>query len=220
MVWISALTLISVAAALVYGLRATHAPSSPGRTLLKASAVGGLTGIAALSGAPGLLTLALALGTLGDICLSRRGEAAFLTGLSAFLLGHLAYVGLLAGHGVGLHAFGPWRGGAAITLVVAAWLILARLMPHLGPMRLPVLVYGAVIVCMGLAALTLPSSWPIVLAMLGAAAFIASDAILGFELFTPKPATPPRWPATVLWFLYWAGQALILLAFTLQPGGA
>ena len=81
-------------------------------------------------------------------------------------------------------------------------------------LRIPVLIYVLVIVVMGVCAFNLPAEWPFVLAILGAVMFIASDAILGFEVFVFKDAVDPRYaPAILLWFLYWGGQLLILITF-------
>ena len=68
-----------------------------------------------------LLTLALILGTIGDAFLAWHGPRNFLGGLGAFLLGHLAYVGLLTGvsGGLGLLTQEPWRMGLVVGLVVA-----------------------------------------------------------------------------------------------------
>lgn len=207
------LCAISFLSALAYGFHFVHLPTHLLRSLVKTLAVGSLTLISVLSGAPLALTIALAFGTLGDVFLSRDGERNFLFGLAAFLIGHLAYVVLLSQLGGGLtHLIDPlWRLIPSAILIAVALLIVRTLLPHLGAMRLPVLAYSTVILSMGLFALSLPIEWPIILAILGALSFIASDAILGFELFAHK-GSERRSAATLLWCLYWGGQALILTA--------
>lgn len=216
MIWIFG--TLSVISALTYGLCLVHQTPSLPRMFCKVAAVGALTLISAFSGAPLILTLALTLGTLGDAFLAWRGERNFLGGLASFLLGHLAYVWVLSGAsaGIGLLTQDTWRLGHVVILLIATTLILRRLLPHLSDMRLPVLAYALVILAMGLTALTLPLVWPFALAIPGALMFIASDAILGFELFITKDtSTDKRWPPTLLWFLYWGGQSMIVLAFLL-----
>ena len=64
------------------------------------------------------------------------------------------------------------------------------------------------IVAMVSTSLLLPRlRWP---AVVGALAFMASDAILSFDLFKgAKLAGSPRWTAWAVWFLYFGGQAMI-----------
>ena len=209
---------LSALSALAYGIRLVHHRPSLLRTLVKGTSVATLALISGYSGAPPLLTLALGLGTIGDVFLSRDGERNFLLGLSAFLLGHLAYIGLLRGAGAPLVDLSstPWKIGACVVLLGVAAVVVRRLLPHLGALRIPVLIYAVVIVAMGISAFSLPSQWPYVLAVVGAILFIASDAILGFELFVFREASSQRTlHASLLWVLYWGGQALIACAFVL-----
>lgn len=212
--------ITSSLAACAYGLWFTHQPVGRVRTAIKATSVGSLAAACVFLSGPLWLGVALALGTMGDVFLVQRGDRAFLAGLGAFLLGHLAYVWLLWGMGSGWAALAadPLRPGLTLFLTIGAAVILRRLLPHMGAMRLPVLAYATVILCMGGAALTLPLSTPLSLAILGAFMFIASDAILGFDLFVLKDGRRKRRAATVLWFLYWGGQTLIFWA-VLQAGG-
>ena len=136
-------------------------------------------------------------------------------GLGAFLFGHIAYIILLAGIGDGTASYldQPWRILAFFALVAVAVVITRRLLPKLGELKLPVLVYVVVITLMGLAALSLPITWPLNLAIFGALLFIASDSILGFETFVFDPSGSEKsWSSPVLWFLYWGGQVMITAA--------
>ncbi|MCF2905437.1 lysoplasmalogenase [Octadecabacter sp. CECT 8868] len=207
------LGVVSLLSALTYGAHFVHVPVGSVRSGVKIPAVGALAVISLLSQAPIALTLALAFGTLGDLYLSRHGERNFLYGLIAFLIGHLAYVVLLWQLGGGITPLfaEPWRLLVSTALVATAATIVWRLLPHLGAMRGPVLVYSGVIILMGLSALGLPVTWPLSLAIVGALFFIASDAILGFELFVFH-GVQRRGAAMLLWALYWGGQSLILLA--------
>jgi uncharacterized membrane protein YhhN len=204
--WI--LATVSAVNAASYGLRYVHQPVSLARTICKACAVGALTVISALCGTPALLTIALALGTVGDVVLIKSEGRGFLPALVAFLMGHIAYVILFLGLGSNAALHSVAMSG---TLALAVAVILHKLWPHLGAMRAPVALYALVILAMGFALSMLPLKGALILVVLGGFAFITSDAILGFELFVNHTKTGhPTWPATALWFLYWGGQTLIL----------
>jgi len=215
LVW--TLSSVSAVSAAGYGLYYVHQPVSLARTMCKACAVGALTVISVLCGAPVLLTIALALGTLGDVVLIKSEDRGFLPALVAFLMGHIAYVMLF----IDLAATNPPAPQPnfvfCTVLACATGLILRKLWPHLGAMRAPVTVYAAATLAMGAAVSMLPLQGALGLTILGAMAFIASDAILGFELFVNHKKTGhPTWPATLLWLLYWGGQALILTGVVLS----
>src|SRR5690606_32110643 len=121
----------------------------------------------------------LVLGAVGDAALLGASNRAFLVGLGAFLLGHVAFVvafGQLA-------APADWLvlgGGLAVAPAVVGIAVLAWLWPRLGAMRVPVIAYVVVIVAMvvgALAALSadgLPARSVRLLAV-GAVLFFASD---------------------------------------------
>jgi uncharacterized membrane protein YhhN len=174
----------------------------PLRTLVKCVAVGALAVIAYLDSGSALLAIALAFCTLGDAFLAGDPKRWLPFGLAAFLTGHVIYVPLL-----GLHGASPsttfWA--SAVVVGAAAGLMLRALWSSLGALRIPVVVYVVAIVCMVLAALLLPLRfWP---ATAGALAFMASDAILSFDLFKgAKLFGSARLTAWAVWFLYWGGQ--------------
>lgn len=90
----------------------------------------------------GWLLAALCLCWLGDVLLLGSSRPAFLGGLVAFLLGHLAYVGAFAVAGLDAGAAGI----AAAVLVVPAVFVFRWLKPNLpGPMVGPVFAYMVVI---------------------------------------------------------------------------
>ena len=199
--------MAGLAAALAY-LPVCRASPSAGRSLLKTAATGALALAALLWSAPPVLVLALGLGALGDLALSRPGERAFLAGLGAFLLAHLLYGWLLL-EGPRADISGP-RLAAMAALAALALGLGWRLFRSAGSLRWPVAVYVAVIAAMGLAALG--SALP--LAVLGALLFVASDAVLGVETFLMPPGSRARdWTGPLLWALYWAAQASLLAAF-------
>lgn len=206
----NATLIFSLLAAIYYFLMLSRPPSWR-RTVVKAGSVALLAVLALVAEGPTLLVAALAACALGDAFLAQEGERAFLAGLASFLLGHLAYVWLFAAAGGGPQAivFTPWRLALAIALALLCLGLVARLRGPAGrSMRGPVAVYGAVILAMALAALTLPV--PLVIA--GAVLFVASDAVLAAERFLLDPTSPYR-PAAgaFVWIAYYAAQLLITL---------
>ena len=206
--------LLSALAALLY-LFARGRPAGWRRTVIKTGAVALLALLAAIEGGPLLLVAALALSAAGDAFLAHEGEKPFLGGLASFLLAHLAYVALfvMAGGGVEIVAVQPWRLALPVVVVAGAGLLLMRLLPAVQPeMRMPVVAYVAAILAMMVAAATVPA--PIV--MVGAALFVASDAILAVERFLLAEGSRHRaWTGPAVWVLYYVAQAIIALAFIL-----
>ena len=120
----------------------------------------------------------------GDVFLALPREKMFLCGLVAFLLGHVFYgIGFFSA--VGLNG---WTAvGLAATLVVGAG-IYRWLKPHLGSMKIPVIVYIVVISIMVAGALTVfgqptlnrPGRW---LLLSGALSFYVSDLFVARDRF-------------------------------------
>ncbi len=196
-----------IALAIVY-LRWLPAPISWPRSALKTAPLLAFALAAERVGAPPLFTAALLFSAAGDFALSRRGDAAFLYGLAAFALAHLLYVLVFTA----MSQRPPWEAFALNPLLAAGLVAFGLsaelwLTPHVGRLAWPVRIYVALIVAMGLAVLTQPLG----LLALGAALFIASDALLAVRLFRLREAdaraAAARW---LVWGLYVAGQALIL----------
>jgi uncharacterized membrane protein YhhN len=167
-------------------------------------AVGALAVLAFHTGGSMLLVLALALSAAGDAFLAHKGDPAFLGGLGSFLLAHIAYAVLFIGAGAGLAA-APVPGVVAV--VVFALVMGTLMVRNAGPLALPVAVYVLAIAVMGLGGVTLGG-----LVLLGAALFMASDAILGSEKFLmSETSSLRRLTSPAVWVLYYAGQVLITL---------
>ncbi len=202
-----ALLAAGLVVALVY-LAWVTGPTSALRSGLKTLPLVLFTIAAWRTGAPAPLILALALSAAGDLALSRPGERAFLAGLVAFALAHIAYVALFWG----LSQAPPWAAFSRAPVAALAMLGLAGstelwLAPHTGALRWPVRAYVAVIAVMGLAALGLGD--PAIL--IGAGLFVASDVILALVIFRMRPGTARTHLASrLLWGLYIGGQFLIL----------
>ncbi|MEP0154518.1 lysoplasmalogenase [Pseudophaeobacter sp.] len=209
------LEVAALCAALGYLGFTARAPSVL-RSVLKTFSVAALAIAALGQGAPLWLILGLALCALGDYFLSREGEKAFMGGVGAFALGHLAYVVLFLGHpnsDLGQIWVMPGLGltGAIFALGLVMMPILA---PRAGDLKLPVLLYVPIILSMGLAALTLTGP-ALVWVVPAALAFMASDVILAFETFV-LPTNHPlrRYAPYLVWPLYWGAQAGFYLSFS------
>lgn len=196
------LALAGAALALVYGAALVIADASLTRSLVKTLSVVCLALAGQVGGAPGLMTAGLALGALGDWFLSRPGQAAFLAGMGAFGLGHLAYAALFLSAGAGWPGFAACGLLALLALSTEVWL-----QPGAGRLGWPVRAYVAIITLMGLTALGLPDAW---LLKLGVLLFVLSDMLLAAGLFA-LPSAPRPTLGRAVWAAYWGGQALILL---------
>lgn len=144
-----------------------------------------------------LLLAALALSCAGDVALLSDSNAAFVIGLSAFLLAHLAYIVIFAGP-TGAGRPRVW------SLVYVAWLValMLVLVPHLGALLVPVIGYGLIIAGM---AITATRCAPKV--TVGATLFLLSDSFLAINRFVPDANL---WqPGFLIMLTYIAGQALI-----------
>ena len=203
--------ILSAAAALLY-LGMVEREANLRRTAAKTLAVALLALLAVLEDGSPLLAAALALSAIGDAFLSRDGEQAFLAGLACFLVAHLVYVALfaLSGQGFGIIAQEFWRPLAGALMIAATAFLLFRLRTAVdGPMRNAVTAYAAAILAMGLSALTVPGPW----VALGAALFMASDALLGTERFLlAGNGETRRTLRHVIWVLYYTAQLMIVLA--------
>ena len=150
----------------------------------------------------GLIAAGLICSLAGDVLLMLPADL-FLPGLVAFLAAHICYLTAFRSAGGGS---GPV---ALLLLVVLAGAgVLTVLWPSLGAMRIPVLVYVAVILTMCWMAL---GRWWVTraagsaLAAAGAAFFVVSDSVLALDRFrSPVPMSPLLVLGT-----YYAAQVLI-----------
>jgi uncharacterized membrane protein YhhN len=144
-----------------------------------------------------LVLAGLVLSAAGDVLLLSARSQAFLAGLVAFLLAHLAYAA----------AFAPVaRPSAMLAIAIAAAgvLVLRWLWPRLGGMKVPVVVYCLAISAMLWLALGVGRTE----VRLGAILFYASDLFVARDRF----AAPGRLNRLVGLPLYYAAQVLLALA--------
>ncbi len=142
---------------------------------------------------------ALVLSLAGDVLFAQPGDLGFILGLGCFLAAHVAYTILF---------LGPLRTSRMPRLAALYGLwwfgLVAVLLPHLGGLAVPVLVYGAVL---GLSAASALSTNRTI--AVGALLFLLSDSVLAFKLFFPGFDFWQKDFVTMA--LYCAGQGLIAL---------
>ncbi|MEV4220067.1 lysoplasmalogenase [Nonomuraea sp. NPDC049725] len=155
-----------------------------------------------------LLSVGLLFAAAGDVALLIEGQAAFIAGMTAFLVMQICYIVVFVREGSR-----PRWGAAAYLLVwVAAAMVLWE---PLGTLAAPVLGYGLALMTMAAFAGGLG-----LVAGLGGALFAFSDFLVG--LGVAGMGFPGR--STVLMTTYILGQLLIVLGVlgstrVLQPGG-
>jgi uncharacterized membrane protein YhhN len=131
-----------------------------------------MLGGALRSGYGRVLLAGLSLSFLGDAFLIGESQQAFLGGLAAFLLAHIAYVAAFAVNGISFR----WMGTAALPVVGIAIAIASWLAPHTPPeLLLPVRLYTVVISVMVIAAFGTRGKGGSLLILIGALLFFLSD---------------------------------------------
>jgi len=158
------------------------------------------------------ISLGLIFSLVGDVLLAWPGDL-FVFGLGAFLLAHLAYLKAYLSDCRQL-ALLP----LALALGIGAVLLGILVSSGLGPLLIPVIVYGLAISAMLWRALaqlgsTVPkrSAW---LAAAGALAFVFSDSLIGIDRFV----VPFRAAPYLIIISYWLGQwGITASAFSRKP---
>lgn len=200
---VTGVTCLVLVDALLVGMQTTAAVS-------KVIASCGFISVAILGGAlrstyGKILLSGLALSFLGDAFLIGETRQAFLSGLAAFLLAHVAYVTAFVVNGVSLR----WLAGAALPVAGIAIGVAVWLAPHTPPeLSLPVHLYTIVISSMVIAAFGTRGKGGSVLILIGALLFFMSDlSVAALRLVqTDFP--------TYIWGLplYYAGQLCLALS--------
>jgi uncharacterized membrane protein YhhN len=162
-----------------------------------------------------IVLMALIFSFLGDSFLlyESKNSIYFILGLGSFLIAHVFYILAFrqnrfdAVDGEQLQTVQKAR--MAFPVILASTGLVVILYPHLGDLRLPVVVYAGVLMFMVLNALfrfqrtSLKSFW---LVFVGAVLFLLSDSILAINKFLQPVGHAGVWIMT----LYLAGQFLIV----------
>ncbi|WP_425083350.1 lysoplasmalogenase [Ruegeria profundi] len=205
---------LAAACALAY-LPLSPRPASVLRTVLKTASVAVLALVALLSGGATLLVVALGLCAIGDALLSRESDTTFMAGIGAFAAGHIAYIALFLTYPGSNFDLILERPGYFWSLLILGIVAATLLAPRAGELKLPVLMYIPIILGMGVAVLSLPETGMLRWALPAALAFIASDLVLATEKFLlPQDHPALKLTPYLVWPLYWAAQAGLLIAFT------
>ena len=143
-----------------------------------------------LSGASLWFGLGILLSLTGDVLLMISLDRFFLAALAAFLLAHLAY---LIGFNIPVPEISAWGFVLAIIVGLGGTRVIRRILVSLiangeGRMRIPIIIYGAVISLMLLSAMMKLNdfTWKAnagVLVSMGAFLFYVSDIILAWHKF-------------------------------------
>jgi uncharacterized membrane protein YhhN len=166
-----------------------------------------------------LFVLALLLSLAGDVFFMLP-SGLYLAGLASFLLAHLAYV---TGFSIQPPPGGLTPLGLAVLLAAMAVLLLRRITEGVQRqakgerLRIPVLIYGAVITLMLFSALLtlLRPDWPLAAARLvsaGAALFFISDSLHAWDRFVEKI----RNGRLILMIAYHLGQIALIAGIALR----
>lgn len=153
-----------------------------------------------------VMALGFFLSAIGDFFLDLPDDKFFLPGLIAFFLAHLAYAVFLMSYIIPLDSW-TWLEWSIVSglpvISVGFYLWLRSDLPN--DMKVPVAAYVSIITIMGIAAFA--SSLGSMLIPLGAALFIASDAVLAIERFKFSFAFDDK----IVWVFYASGQILLAM---------
>lgn len=181
-----------------------------------------LAGYIAATGKPSvLLVLALILGWLGDVLLIKIDQKiCFMSGLAAFLLGHVCYIvafiWLLGFFGAGQMNIVAMAIG--VPLAVVAGVLLLRFVRPPNDMLIPVIVYTVAIMAMALWALQVflfNANVAGFLILAGSLCFVCSDSILAYCTFREMT----KKGSFSLMALYMLAQATIVTGIFLLTTG-
>jgi uncharacterized membrane protein YhhN len=151
----------------------------------------------------------LVISLAGDVFMMLRKKR-FLEGLICFLVAQICYTFAFLS-GIRLK-FSSWP---TLPLLIWTVLVVVILYPHLGKMRVPVIIYVLVIITMARAALEraiqLPGTAPLAAAA-GGILFVISDSVVAFDRFVK----PFRSAQAFILSAYFAAQWLIALSVCLR----
>jgi uncharacterized membrane protein YhhN len=155
-----------------------------------------LLGAYGLSQRAWLAALALFLCAAGDVLL----ELFFVAGMAAFALGHIAYIFCFLEWG---RVLGPNKRDRPVAglVVVVSLAMLGWMVPGMGDLLIPALIYQAIITVMVATAMVVKAP---MLARLGAVVFMLSDTLIAIGKFTNTSVPPGS-----VWITYAGAQIMI-----------
>ena len=200
--------LVAVACIALVGLLLSDLKFTAAAAKLIAST--GFVALAVRSGAMAstygrLILVGLALSWCGDMFLTGQSRLAFLAGLSAFLLAHVAYVSAFIQHGYSR----AWIYSAVVPVAALAIAVFTWLKPHTpANLMIPVQAYIVVISLMVIFAYGTRGRGGSILIIIGATLFFLSDlSVAALRLVQTE------YPTYVIGLpFYYAGQACLALS--------
>lgn len=142
--------------------------------------------------------------TLGDIFLSLDEKKFFINGLSSFLIAHIFYAIAFFSQGTNEIMYPQYKPVLVILLLLFSLFMSIKLLPKLGNLKIPVLVYICALMVMGAGAIYTGFSNLILIA--GILLFIISDSLLATQKFL-KSFVGINY---MIWLTYYLGQLLIV----------
>lgn len=145
----------------------------------------------------GLVIGGIVFSWLGDVLLQTPGDMGFVVGLGAFLLAHVFYIWAFLKLGTGSIKIWVWA------YLIWYGALLALLVPGLGGLVVPVIVYGAVLGTMAVLSTRVNAvvGW-------GGLLFLVSDSVLALDRFMPGFALPAA--DAIIMTTYLIGEGLIV----------
>ena len=155
-----------------------------------------LLGLYALWQRAWLAALALFLCAAGDVLL----EIVFVAGMAAFALGHIVYIFCFLQWG---RVLGPNKRDYPVAgiVVLVSLAMLGWMLPGMGDLMIPALIYQAIITVMVATAMVVKAP---MLARLGAVIFMVSDTLIAIGKFTDTGVPPGS-----VWITYAGAQIMI-----------
>ena len=151
-----------------------------------------------------LISVSLIFSSIGDIFLGINEEKFFIHGLVAFLVSHILYC-IAFYSSFNIHSLSEENHFILnLALILYSITMLKKLLPKLGNLKFPVIIYVCVIFLMGIGAIS--SNYTTSILVLGALLFIVSDSLLATQKFL-KPFLGVQY---LIWITYYLGQLFIV----------
>jgi len=195
--------ILVAASSAIYGFGYLNREISLGRSFWKTVPVLFMAVIAVYFRAAPLLLVALLLCALGDYFLS-RGRDRFVTGLLAFLAGHIAYIVLFCSFDIE-----PAFEWPMVLIALYSGIFATYMWGVTEKYRWPVMAYIFVISAMTGVSLTLPTASYLI--VVGVIIFVFSDSVLAIRMFVVSDPRTKLMLSWAVWASYIAAQSLILI---------
>jgi uncharacterized membrane protein YhhN len=165
-----------------------------------------------------LMLYALAFAWLGDVALMFNDltKYAFLLGLGAFLICHILYIihfNAKEKQLKGVKGFVIENKFITVLFIFYAYILINFIYPMLGPMKIPVFIYCAVIMSMCIVALnriTKTNATSATMILIGAFMFMLSDSVIALNKFSSLFENTGILASLIIMSLYMLGQYFIV----------